>query len=102
MEHERRSHMYKDLTALQLERAQEDVHSAEEQLKSAEEYMCTVLNTIRCLGFTVEFIDPCAVAVVKVHDSTFPNILFGNSLTNVSIRNPYCLRVRIFCQTFAF
>ena len=101
MEHERLSCMYKDFTALQLERAREDALSAEDQLKSAEEYMCSIVNTIRCLGFTIEFIDSCAVAVVKTHDSMFPNILYGNLLTNVFIRNPYRLRVRFFFHIFA-
>jgi hypothetical protein len=74
MEHEQWSRMYKDFTALQLERAREDVHSAEDQLKLAEEYTCSLINTMRCLGFAVEFIDSHTVAVVKVHDSMFPNI----------------------------
>jgi hypothetical protein len=86
MEHEQWSRMYKDFTALQLERAREDAYSAEDQLKSAEEYMCSIINTMRCLGFTVEFIDSHTVAVVKVNDSMFkfPNILY-NILTNVFI-----------------
>ena len=89
--------MYKDFTDLQLERAREDDHSAEDQLKSAEEYMCSIINTIRCLGFTVEFIDSHTAAVVKVHDSMFSNILYADSLTNnVFIRNPYCLHVGFF------
>jgi hypothetical protein len=71
--------MNKDFSALQLERAQKDAHSAEDQLKTAEEYMCSVINTIRCLGFTIEFIDSHAVAVVKIHDSMFPNILYATS-----------------------
>ena len=97
MEHERWTRMYKDFTDLQLERAREDVHSAEDQLKSAEEYMCSIINTIRCLGFTVEFIDSHTAAVVKVHDSMFSNILYADSLTNnVFIRNPYCLHVGFF------
>ena len=102
MEHERLSRTYKDFTALQLERAQEDAHSAEDQLKSAEEYTCSIINTIRCLGFTIEFIDSDAVAVVKLHDSSmFPIILYGTLLTNVFIRNPYRLRVRFFRHIFA-
>lgn len=100
MEHERLSRMYKDFTALQLERAREDAHSAEDQLKSAEEYTCSIINTIRCLGFTIEFIDSHAAAVVKMHDSMFP-IIYGTLLTNVFIRNPYRLRVRFFCHIFA-
>lgn len=94
--------MYKDFTALQLERAWEDALSAEDQLKSAEEYICSIMNTsIRCLGFTIEFIDSCTVAVVKMHDSMFPNILYSNLLTNMFIRNPYCLCVRFSHHIFA-
>jgi hypothetical protein len=96
MEHERLSRMYKDFTAFQLERAREDAHSAEDQLKSAEEYMCLITNTIRCLGFTIEFIDSHAAAVVETHDSMFLIILYRTLLTNVFIRNPYRLRVRFF------
>jgi hypothetical protein len=100
VEHERWSRLYKDFTALQLERAQEEVHSAEDQLKTAEEYICSIMNTIRCLGFTVKFIDPHTAAVEEIHDSMFSNILYGNSLTNVFVRNPYFLRVRLFCYIF--
>jgi hypothetical protein len=75
MEHEQWSRTYKDFAAFQLERAQEDVHSAEEQLKSAEEYMCSIIHAIRCLGFTVKFVDSHTAAVVKMDDSKFPNIL---------------------------
>lgn len=70
MEHERWSRTYKDFTAFQLERAKEDVQAAEEQLKSAEEYMCSIIDAIRCLGFTVEFMDSQTAAVVKRHDKT--------------------------------
>ena len=72
MEHERWSRTYKDLTAFQLEKAQEDAQSAEEQLRSAEEYMCSVIEAIRCLGFRVELIDSHTAAVVKILDSMFP------------------------------
>ena len=71
MKHEQWSRMYKDFATLQLERAQEDALSAEDQLKTAEEYMCLIINTIRCLGFTVDFIDSQTAAVVKIHDSMF-------------------------------
>jgi hypothetical protein len=101
MEHERWSRINKDFTALQFERAREDAHSAEDQLKSAEEYMCSIINTIRCLGFKVEFIDTHTVAIVKICDSRFPNILNGNLLTNVFMRNPYHFPVRFFCCIFA-
>jgi hypothetical protein len=80
MEHEHWSRMYKDFTALQLERAQEDVQSAEDQLKSAEEYMCSIIHAIGCLGFTVEFIDSHTAGVVKIQHSMFSNILYGNLL----------------------
>jgi len=70
MEHERWSRTYKDFTTFQLERAKEDVQSAEDQLKSAEEYMCSIIDAIRCLGFTVEFIDSQTAAVKKIHDKT--------------------------------
>ena len=33
--------------------------------------MCSIIHTIRCLGFTVEFIDSHTAAVVKMHDSMF-------------------------------
>ena len=72
MEHERWSRTYKDFTAFQLERAREDVQSAEDQLKSAEEYMSLIIHAIGCLGFTVEFIDANTAAVVKIHHSMFP------------------------------
>ena len=72
MEHERWSCMYKEFTAFQLEKAQEDVNSAEDQLKSAEEYMCSIMDAIRCLGFAVEFIDSDTAAVVKILDSMLP------------------------------
>jgi hypothetical protein len=75
MEHERWSRTYNDFTAFQLERAREDFQSAEDQLKSAEEYMCLTIHAIRRLGFTVEFIDSHTAAVVKMHDRMFPNIL---------------------------
>ena len=102
MEHERWSRTYKDFTSLQLERAQEDAQSAEDQLKSAEEYMCSIIHTIRCLGLTVKFIDSHTAAVVKIHDSMFMNILYSNLLTtNVFMRNPYCLRSRFSCHIFA-
>jgi len=58
MEHERLSRMYKDFTAFQLERAREDAHSAEYQLKSAEEYMCLITNTIRCWGLRLSLLTP--------------------------------------------
>jgi septation ring formation regulator EzrA len=64
--------MYKDFTAFQLERAQEDVQSAEDQLKLAEEYMTSIIHAIGCLGFTVEFIDSNTAAVAKIHHSMFP------------------------------
>ena len=73
----------------QLERALEDDQSAEDQLKSAEEYMCSIIDAIRCLGFTVEFIDTNTAAVVIKHDSMFPKYLYSNLLTTtVFIRNP--------------
>lgn len=100
MEHERWSRTYKDFTTFQLERAQEDVRSAEDQLKSAEEYMCSTIDAIRCLGFTVESIDSDTVAVVKIHDSMFPNILYLLT-TNVFIRHPYRLSVGFSCYIFA-
>ena len=103
MEHERWSHSYKEFATFQLERAQEDVQSAEDQLKSVEEYIswCSIIDAIRCLGFMVEFIDSDTVAVVKIHDSMFLNILYSNLLTaNVLIRNPYRLSVRL-CHIFA-
>jgi hypothetical protein len=99
MEHERWSCSYKEFTTFQLERAQEDDQSAEDQLRSAEEYICSIIDAIRCLGFKVEFIDSHTAAVVKIHDSMFPNFLYGNLLTaNVLIRNPYRLSVRLFCR----
>ena len=101
MEHKRWSRSYKEFATFQLERAQEDVQSAEDQLKSAEEYICSIIDAIRCLGFTVEFIDSDTAAVVKIHDSVFLNILYSNLLTaNVLIRNPYRLSVRL-CHIFA-
>jgi hypothetical protein len=75
MEHEQWSRTYKDFTAFQLQKAQEDVQLAEDQLKSAEEHMCSIIHAIGCLGFRVEFIDSHTAAVVKIHDSMFPNIL---------------------------
>jgi hypothetical protein len=75
MEHDRWSRTYKDFTAFQLERAQDEVQSAEEQLKSAEEYMCSIIHAVRCLGFTVEFIDSHTAAVMKMDDGKFLNIL---------------------------
>jgi septation ring formation regulator EzrA len=81
MEHERWSRSYKEFTTYQLERAQEDVQSAEDQLKSAEEYMCSILDAIRCLGFTVRFIDSQTAAVAKTHNSMSPNILYSKLLT---------------------
>ena len=102
MEHEQWSRSYKEFTIFQLERAQEDVQSAEDQLKSAEEYICSIMDAIRCSGFTVEFIDSHTAAVVKIHDSMFPNILYSNLLTaNVLIRNPYRLSVGLSCHIFA-
>lgn len=102
MEHERWSRIYKDFAALQLERAQEDVQSAEDQLKSAEEYICSIIHAIRCLGFTVEFIDSHTAAVAEIHHSVFPNILHGNLLTaDMFIRSPYRLSVRFSCHIFA-
>jgi hypothetical protein len=95
MEHERWSRTYKDFTTFQLERAQEDVHSAEDQLKSAEEYMCSVIHTIRCLGFTVEFIDSHTVAVAKIHDSTFVYILYSNLLTTNVYKKPIPSQCRV-------
>jgi hypothetical protein len=95
MKHEQWSRTYKEFTAFQLERAQEDVQSAEEQLKSAEEYICSVMHALRCLGFTVEFIDSHTAAVGKIHDGMFINI--HHLLTaNVFIRNPYRLSVGFF------
>lgn len=101
MEHERWSRTYKDFTAFQLERAKEDAESAEDQLKSAEEHMCSIMNAIRCLGFTVEFIDSRTAAVAKIHDSKFSIILYSNLLTtDMLIRNPYRLGVRFSCRIF--
>lgn len=74
MEHERWSRTYKDFAAFQLERAQEDARFAEEQLKSAEEHICSVIDAIRCLGFRVELIDAHTAAVVNILDSKFPNL----------------------------
>ena len=37
----------------QLERAWEDDQSAEDQLKSVEEYMSSIIHAIGCLGFMV-------------------------------------------------
>lgn len=99
MEHERWSRSYKDFTAFQLERAQEDCQTAEDQLKSAEEYMCSIIDTIRCLGFTVEFIDSHTAAVVKIDDSMFYFLYSNLLITNLLIRNPYSLSVR-FCYFF--
>jgi hypothetical protein len=99
MEHERWSRLNKDFSTLQLERAQEDVLSAEVQLKSAEEYMCSVINTIMGQGFTVKFIDSHTATVGKMNDSMFPTNLRGNLLTNMFMRNPYPGRVR-FCHNF--
>ena len=82
MEHERWSCSYKEFTIFQLEKAQEDVLSAEDQLKSAEEYVCSIMDAIRRSGFTVEFIDSHTAAVVKIHDSMFLNILYSKKLIN--------------------
>lgn len=100
MEHELWSRTYKDFTAFQLARAQEDVQSAEDQLKSAEEYMCSTIDAIRCQGFTVEFIDSDTASVAKIHDSMFSNILYLLT-TNVFIRNLYRLSVGFSCHIFA-
>ena len=100
MEHEPLTHMYKDFTVFQLERALEDVQSAEGQLKSAEEYICSIIDAIGCLRFMVEFIDSITVAVVKKHDGMFPNILYINLLTTVFIRKPYHLSVVFSCHFF--
>ena len=100
MEHEQWSRMYKDFTTFQLERAQEDVRSAEDQLKSAEEFMCSTIDAIRSLGFTIEFIDSDTASIVEIHDSMFPNILYLLT-TNVFIRNLYHLSVRFSRHIFA-
>ena len=99
MEHERWSRTYRDFATLQLERAQEDALSAEDQLKTAEEYMCLIINSIRCLGFTVEFIDSQTAAVVKIHDSMFIYYSLWQ-IINMFIRNSYPLRVGLFCPIF--
>lgn len=78
MEHERWSRSYKEFSTYQLERAQEDLKSAENQLKSAEEYMCSILEAIRCLGYKVQFIDSQTAAVVKTQNSMFFNFSTEN------------------------
>ena len=102
MEHERWSCTYKDFATLQLERAQEDTQSTEDQLKSAEGYTCSIIHSIRRLGFTIKFIDAHTAAVAKIHDSMFWNILYSNLwTTHVFIRNSYHLGVRFSCHLFA-
>ena len=68
-EHESWSRLFKNLTTLQLERAQNEAKHAENQLQSAEEYMCTIMNIIHSSGFTVKFIDSHTptLAVAKVN-----------------------------------
>jgi hypothetical protein len=102
MEYERWSRSYKNFTAFQLERAQEDVQSAEDRLKLAEEYMGSIIDAIRCLGFTVKFIDSQTAAVVKIDDSKFQIFSTAKLLTtNVLIRNPYRRSVRFqVCHIF--
>ena len=45
-EHENWSWLFKNLTTLQLEQAQEEAKHAENWLQSAEKYMCTIMNII--------------------------------------------------------
>jgi hypothetical protein len=93
MEHEQWSRTFNDLTALQLEKAQDDAKFAEVQLKSAEEYMCAIMHTIRSNGFTIELIDSHTATVAKTHDRKFPNILCCNYELPMHILETYTISV---------
>jgi hypothetical protein len=70
-EHEKSSRLFKDLTALQLERAKNEAKEADSQLEVAEEYMFTIMHVIHDSGFTINFIDSHtpALAVAKANNS---------------------------------
>lgn len=100
LEHERQSHLLKTLTNWQLEKAQEEAHSAEVQLKSAEDYMCAILHTIRSHGFSVKFIDAHTAAVANIDNSGFLRILYQVYQPLMQFRHLYCLSFRHFIRLF--
>jgi hypothetical protein len=67
-EHEKWTQLIKEVTTLQLERAQDEAKHAESQLAAAEEYMCAIMHAIHSSGFTINFFASQAPvpAVVKV------------------------------------
>ena len=72
-EHEQWSHKYKDLTALQLERALEESKFAEVQVELAEDYVCAIMHAIGRSGFAIENLESrtSGTAVVKTTQGEF-------------------------------
>lgn len=63
VEHEMRSQMFRELSALQLERAQRDQQLAQRQLEEAENYICAIVDLIRKCGYAIEFHESQAPAI---------------------------------------
>jgi hypothetical protein len=76
LEHERQSYTLKTLTNWQLEKAQDEAHSAEVQLKLAEDYMYAIVHSIQSHGFSVKFINTHTAAVANTDNSGFLRILY--------------------------
>jgi hypothetical protein len=65
------SYIFKNLAALQLERAQNEARIADSQLDTAEEYMCTIVHLIVSSGFTIDSIGAHSATVGKVDGGEF-------------------------------
>ena len=92
--------MLKTLTHWQLEKAQEEAHSAEVQLKLAEDYMCAIVHNIQSHGFSVKFIDAHTAAVANTDNSGFLKILYRVYQPLMQFRHLYCLSFRHFILLF--
>lgn len=78
------SYIFKNLAALQLERAQNEARIADIQFDTAEEYMCTIVHLIVSSGFTIDSIDARSATVGKVDGSEF-RIFNVYSELNISV-----------------